>query len=384
MKVCFLSYTHPFNDTRILYKMAYSLRNVGFEVSHIAPDVGLKTKKRQWEDKGVKIVIYPMEGKRFFDRIKRFFNLLRKALKNNSDCFHCNEIESWLAGLLLKLFLKNKKVVFDVHEHYPSRFDEPHIKNWIGVIGKPILKIMFRILPIWTDHIIYAKRSVAKDFFINKKKLSYIFNYSPLWMHSKKIYKKNMNSTNYNGKIMSVHIGYLSKVRGWPQLLKAISLMKNKNLVLLCLGAVQEGSYTILERAKELNIENRIHLKPAIHYEKMFDLLLNSEIGLMLYQPGILNHIFAFPMKMYDYMLAGLPILGPNFAVEVVPVIEENKCGILVDTSNPIEIANALDWFCENREESKEMGNRGKIAIEKKYNWENEEKKLIRIYNNFV
>jgi glycosyltransferase involved in cell wall biosynthesis len=116
----------------------------------------------------------------------------------------------------------------------------------------------------------------------------------------------------------------------------------------------------------------------------LFDYLLCADIGLMLYQPGIRNHVYAFPMKMYDYMLAGLPIVGPKFAVEVVPVVNELACGLLVDTSRPEEIAQALDELCGNPNLAREMGRRGLEGVIRRYNWEIEADKLTSVYSAFA
>ena len=116
----------------------------------------------------------------------------------------------------------------------------------------------------------------------------------------------------------------------------------------------------------------------------MLDYLLCADMGLILYQPGIQNHVFAFPIKMYDYMLAGLPLIGPEFAVEVEPVVREEKCGMLLNTSQPQEIALALDWMCANPERAREMGNRGRQAVLGKYNWESEADKLLQCYADLL
>ena len=46
--------------------------------------------------------------------------------------------------------------------------------------------------------------------------------------------------------------------------------------------------------------------------------------------------------------MAGLPVIGPGFAVAVEPVIREEKCGLLVDTAALKEIARVVDWICAN------------------------------------
>ena len=83
--------------------------------------------------------------------------------------------------------------------------------------------------------------------------------------------------------------------------------------------------------------------------------------------------------KIFTYMQAGLPIVAPNFW-EIAKVVEEESCGILVDTTDSKEIANAILYLLKHSEEAKRMGENGRKAIIHKYNWEKESKKLLLVY----
>jgi glycosyltransferase involved in cell wall biosynthesis len=83
---------------------------------------------------------------------------------------------------------------------------------------------------------------------------------------------------------------------------------------------------------------------------------------------------------MFDYMLAGLPVIAPNFAQEVVEIIKEADCGILIDPLNPDEIAQALDRLATDPQERQRLGRNGRRAVLDKYNWEAEFQKLLEMY----
>ena len=59
-------------------------------------------------------------------------------------------------------------------------------------------------------------------------------------------------------------------------------------------------------------------------------------------------------------------------------------CGIPVDPTNPKEIAEAIEYLIEHPDEAKQMGENGRKAVLEKYNWEHEEKKLLRIYEELL
>jgi glycosyltransferase involved in cell wall biosynthesis len=377
--VCFLSLKHPYDDNRILHKEACTLAREGYTVTHAAPGAGASGPVN-----GVRIKFFrPAKG--MLGMLKNALRLLRIGLEADADCYHCNEMESWLIGCVIKLLRPGKKVVFDVHEHYPSRFHEPHFPRWLGVAGTPFVSLFIRCLTPFTDHLIFAKRGVAPDYPGAGHKSTFLFNYAPLRLQSRgRDDVPPPVKHAFGGRPVAVHIGVISKARGWPQMLEALSLMENSDLVFLSIGKVWEGKDTLMREAERLGVAGRVHLLDQMPYDDVFDRLLLASVGLMLYQPGIVNHVFAFPIKMYDYMLAGLPVIGPGFSVEVAPVVREEECGLLVDTDRPEQIARALDFLCGNPETAAEMGRRGRQAVLRTYNWESEEGKLIEVYRTLV
>lgn len=376
IKICFLSYTHPYDDTRVFHKEAFSLSQAGYEVTHLAPGSGECSREL-----GIHIVTFAKKGNGLMGKLSGLYGFFRKAFELRADCYHCNEIESWMVGCLLKIFRRGKLVVFDIHEHYPSRAAEPHFPRWFRWIGGPVVRILFFVLTPFTDYFIFAKRNVASDFSSRRHESEFVFNYAPLRMQPQ--VKTDISGENERGldaSITAIHIGPISRARGWPQLLQALAGMKCRELNVLLLGGVHEGEGVLMDEASRLGVADRVRIKSTVPYEQVFSYLQSSKIGLMLYQPGILNHVYAFPIKMYDYMLAGLPFIAPDFAVEVEPVVREEKCGLLLDTSRPDQIAQALDWFCENLPEAEQMGRRGTRAVLEKYNWEKEKEKLLSVY----
>lgn len=375
--VAFLSLTHPFDDTRILHKEARSLADAGLEVSHIAPDKG---KVAPPEVHGIRIIQYPFTAG-VAGRLRRLRTLWRLARASNADVLHANEVESWVVALLVKLGRPRVRVVFDVHEHYPSRFSEPRFPRWLRWLGEPAIRLLFRLGTPFTDLVVFAKRSVAPDFRVRPGQGVFVFNYAPmaLAVPAREEVSPAIRSACGPGPL-AVHLGGLSRARGWPQLLQALARMQHTGLRVLALGEIEDDPAAFQRQAAELGVADRVMLRARVPYGELFQYLACADVGLMLYQPGILNHVYAFPMKLYDYMRAGLASIGPAFAVEVTPVIEEVRCGWLIDTSNPTELAAALDEACANPEETREAGRRARRAAGETYNWERQAAVLVEAY----
>jgi len=82
-------------------------------------------------------------------------------------------------------------------------------------------------------------------------------------------------------------------------------------------------------------------------------------------------------------MSAGIPVIASHFPLWK-EVILGNQCGICVDPLQPIEIAAAIDFLVSNPHEAAAMGAKGRAAVEERYNWSTEEKKLINLYNQLL
>jgi glycosyltransferase involved in cell wall biosynthesis len=104
--------------------------------------------------------------------------------------------------------------------------------------------------------------------------------------------------------------------------------------------------------------------------------------GLVTFLP-LTNHIDAQPNKMFEYMSAGIPVIASDFPLWR-EIIQGNDCGILVDPLDPSAIAHAIDYLVSHPEEAHRMGKNGRIAVETKYNWTMEEKKLLAFYDNIL
>lgn len=104
-----------------------------------------------------------------------------------------------------------------------------------------------------------------------------------------------------------------------------------------------------------------------------------SRLGVVLYQPAK-NHNEAQPIKMFEYMASGVPILCSNFPLWKT-FVEENGCGVCVDCQKTSEVHDAIVSLINDERKLSEMARNGYMAVVNKYNWEKEKEKLIALYD---
>lgn len=366
MKVCFLSSMHPPFDKRVFEKEALSLVSAGFSVTHLCPGDA----SHDGVHGGVKVKTFrARNGIR--GRLAQLRQLYRDAASVKADVYHCNEVDSWFVGLTLKLF-RGKKCICDVHEHYPSTFADGRLPDWTRPLVSSGISGLLRVLSHFTDAIVLAKKSVGPDFRGNKILTRNFAQASAIG---------ETTSEKSDGPLEIVHLGLLSRVRGWPQMLDALAMMDDRTAKLIVAGEINDGSRGDFDgRVAELGLSNRVTVHDWMPFKDAFELCCRAHVGLIVFQPGIQNHVCAMPHKMFDYMAAGMAVICPEFAEEVAYIVPEERCGYLVDPSSPKDLAEKLDRLAANRQETLEMGRRGRRAVIDRYNWEAEAETLLDCY----
>ena len=95
--------------------------------------------------------------------------------------------------------------------------------------------------------------------------------------------------------------------------------------------------------------------------------------------PGATNLL----TSLTESLNAGIPLIASDFPLWR-ELIAGNDCGLLVDPLSPEKIAEAIDYLVTHPEDAERMGRNGRKAVLERYNWPNEEKKLLGFYERIL
>ena len=112
--------------------------------------------------------------------------------------------------------------------------------------------------------------------------------------------------------------------------------------------------------------------------KEISEILGKTRIGMVTLLPTR-AYVDSLPIKMFEYMAAGIPVIASNFPIWM-EIIEKHMCGICVDPSNPQAIAEAVQYLMLHPEEAQSMGENGRKASLECYNWQIEAQKLTEFY----
>ncbi|MGZ4123218.1 MAG: glycosyltransferase, partial [Tumebacillaceae bacterium] len=108
------------------------------------------------------------------------------------------------------------------------------------------------------------------------------------------------------------------------------------------------------------------------------DLLGQVRMGIVALHPTV-AYRDALPVKLFEYMVAGLPVVASHFPLWQT-IVEGNQCGICIDPLDPAAMADAIRWLLEHPEAAEQMGQNGRRAVLERYNWQAEAKRLVATY----
>ena len=107
-----------------------------------------------------------------------------------------------------------------------------------------------------------------------------------------------------------------------------------------------------------------------------------ARVGLLLNKPRE-DFVDLATNKLFEYMAVGLPVVSTE-----IPfwkrIVEETGCGLVVEGSDPAQLAAAVRWMLEHPAEAQAMGERGRQAAEERYNWRSEERALLAVYDRVL
>lgn len=287
----------------------------------------------------------------------RFIKLFIHGLRTDVDVYHCHEPGSLIIGYILSR-IKNTKLVYDVHENWPS------LTSIASVLFKPLkpfvepyVMLIENLIVPKCDYVISVSESVQCRLLSYNSNHEIIYNYP--------IINNNIIVGTTKIEYSCCYTGNVGTKRG-SDILERIASM-DEHVTFNIIGSSYIEGY------------NNIVTTEWLPYDEMCTQMQKSKIGLILLQPTHLNNYIGLPQKLFEYMMLGIPIIAPDYP-EIRRIVNTAKCGLLVDVTNADMVYEAIKYLLNNNKLRMEMGYNGRKYIKDKYNWKSEATKLLNVY----
>lgn len=252
------------------------------------------------------------------------------------DAWHCNDIEAFVLGWLAQRFNPKLKLVYDCHEFEAER-------NGKSKLERKLVSWLERRMIRKAAAVITVSPSIAK---------AYQERYAKFGMANVHLVRNIPSPRSERGPMegpgpdhfrdrfnipqegfIALYQGAFTYNRGLETALRAMEGLEDSGVHLVLMG------YGLLQPMVEeaANRLPHVHWHPAVPYEQVLEHTQSADVGLVSVRPTCLSYLYCLPNKLFEYILAGVPVLS-NDLPDCRALIEEHLVGRMVERDD------ALGW----------------------------------------
>ena len=370
MKIVSLVINHFINDNRV-FKTAKSLQDAGHEMEIVALHKDGLERYELFHEVPVRRLrpraMSLRDGNKLYGLIKYMsycFLVVKKYRK--ADAWHCNDFEAMLIGCVAKCTRPRLKLVYDCHEYERER-------NGISSTYRRFVRLFEPLAVRMAAAVITVSEGIRLEYerIYHPRSLHLVMNVPHRAAPPKSNTLRELFKLRSDQKIY-LYQGLLTHGRGVEMLLDVFGNMKDDRRVVVFMG---NGRLVPMAQQYAAKSNNIFH-HPAVPYEEIMRYTTSADFGVNSMQNVSLNYYYALPNKLFEYIQAGIPIVTNNL-FECRKIVEDEGCGVVIEEFTKEGILDAFDRI---EGMSRDEIIQHMIPLREKYNWENEEKKLVEIY----
>jgi len=144
---------------------------------------------------------------------------------------------------------------------------------------------------------------------------------------------------------------------------------------LLIVGDGPERDRLVADLAA-VGLTEAVHLAGAVDASAVPGWLASMDVGVAPYPP--LAHFYFSPLKVYEYMAAGLPVVASRIG-QLKNLIEEGRNGLLVTPGDAAGLAAALERLRSDPELRARLGQAARSTVLEQYTWDAVAQQVLRL-----
>jgi glycosyltransferase involved in cell wall biosynthesis len=334
-----ISLTEFKNETRVLKETFSLIKKNTFEVVYIAAlhSEGLLVEEPLGEKLLVNRFILKTRAwsKSYLVQVIKYLELCTQIYifyrKKNIDVVNVHSLGLLPLGVALK-FLYKSKLVYDAHEL------ETEV-DYLAGIKKNFNKFVERFCIPHVDVTIVVSDSIA-DWYTKEYEMTrptVVLNAPPHREILIRNYFREQLNIRADQKIL-LYQGGLVTGRGISLILDAFKVRSDDRIVAVFMGYGPLEA-DIIEASSQYK---NIFFYPAVSPEIVLEYTASADIGISLIENTCLSYYYCMPNKIFEYAMAGLPVLVSNMK-DMSELVKKNAMGAVIKKFSPDSINIAID-----------------------------------------
>jgi glycosyltransferase involved in cell wall biosynthesis len=174
---------------------------------------------------------------------------------------------------------------------------------------------------------------------------------------------------------IALYHGNLAPHRGLEELVASALHLKDVAIVFLGTGPLAEE---LPELASKLGVAKHVMVQPAVPPDILLDYVSSADVGVLPIQAIVPNYRFSLPNKLFECLLAGVPVAVADLP-EIASVVRREKVGEIFDPTQTVDIARAIKEILSRADYSELRSHCRDVAIQR-HTWSFEAEKLVSMY----
>lgn len=317
----------------------------------------------------VSLLVVKTKIKTIIINLSIILKMIVMGRKRKYDLYHSNDLNTLPQGYICaKWRFKRKALIYDSHEVQTSRTG----------YNNPIYGLLEKHLINRIDSMIVENHTRAKyneDLYGFYPNVVHNYPFKQTGQIYEKINLHKMINVPSDEKIL-LYQGGIQEGRGLDKLIQASPQFNEGILVFIGDGKIKPK---LEKMVKEMGLSEKVKFIPKVPLNDLPKYTRNAYLGFQVLNNICFNHYSASSNKLFEYMMAGVPVVACNFP-EIKRVVEGEKTGICIDSHDPNQIAYAVNLLLEDETLYKKLSDNSKRASSL-YNWELEKSNLLNVYN---
>lgn len=176
-----------------------------------------------------------------------------------------------------------------------------------------------------------------------------------------------------------VYQGGLQQGRGLEKLVRTAADVPDAYFVLIGGGRLTQG---LIQLTEQLGLQERVHFIPTVALAELPTYTASADIGVQPIENTCLNHYTTDSNKLFEYLIAGLPVVASDFP-EIRRIVRGQDVGLLVPANDATNLALALNKLVADPELRAFYAGNARITAGT-LNWEEQESRLVDLYRQIL
>jgi len=176
-----------------------------------------------------------------------------------------------------------------------------------------------------------------------------------------------------------LYTGGLVANRGLVELVDALEELPGYALAFVGHGHLASR---VSERIVERDLSRRAKVYDPVPFAELMRITASADAMVIPIVGTCLSYVYAAPNKLFEAMVAGVPVVASDLP-DMARVVREERVGTLIaDPTDPHSIAHAIRLLFEGPEDPREIGARAQRAALARHTWASEKPKLLAAWQN--